>query len=220
VQLRALKAIVANAGDAAFAIDPVGTVIAWNAPAEELFGLKAEEAIGRFCCDIMRGTDETGLVCGPQCAVQEAVRRHQPVPNYDIEVQTARGKRWCNASILIVDVAQATRPYSIHIWRSIDTSKRFGLLLQDVVAQATGLPAEAVRKAISEPRSPAHAAHLSKREMDVLRLLARGASTREIAAALAIRTTTVNNHVGHILDKLDAHSRLEAVRRAEQAGLI
>lgn len=220
MQIRALKQLVEHAGDAAFAIDSIGSIVAWNAAAERLFGLKAEDAIGRFCCDLIRGSDETGRICGPECSVQRAVRQHQPVSNFDIEVPTPEGDRWCNVSVLIVDVARASRPYSLHIWRSIDVSKRFDQLLLDVAARATGLPRDTVRKGISEVRPPARAATLTRRELEVLRLLAQGASTKEIGAALKIRTTTVNNHVGHILDKLDAHSRFEAVRRAEQAGLV
>lgn len=220
MQLRELRQLVNNTGDAAYAIDSVGLVVAWNAAAEALFGLSATDVVGRFCCDLMRGSDETGVVCGPECAVQQAVRRRQPVANYDIEVESAQGRQWVNTAVLQVDVAHATRPYSIHIVRSVDVSKRFERLLEDVVVRATGMPAEAARQGISTAKSAGHAAHLSKRQLEVLRLLATGASTKEIAAQLDLRVTTVNNHVGHILDKLDAHSRLEAVRRGQQIGLL
>ncbi|RMG50565.1 MAG: DNA-binding response regulator [Acidobacteria bacterium] len=45
-------------------------------------------------------------------------------------------------------------------------------------------------------------------------------TTADIADRLCISRTTVNNHIQHILRKLNAHSRLEAIRRAERAGLI
>jgi DNA-binding CsgD family transcriptional regulator len=57
-------------------------------------------------------------------------------------------------------------------------------------------------------------------DSEILRLLARGATTTTIAQQLHVSRTTVNNHVQHILRKLDAHSRLEAIRRAEHAGLL
>jgi DNA-binding NarL/FixJ family response regulator len=41
-----------------------------------------------------------------------------------------------------------------------------------------------------------------------------------VADQLHLSRTTINNHVQHILRKLDAHSRLEAIRRAEHARLI
>jgi DNA-binding NarL/FixJ family response regulator len=73
---------------------------------------------------------------------------------------------------------------------------------------------------ITTRRAPAKDAELSARELEVLRLLARGESSRSVAELLHISRTTVNNHVQHILRKLGAHNRLEAIRRAEHAGLI
>jgi DNA-binding CsgD family transcriptional regulator len=62
--------------------------------------------------------------------------------------------------------------------------------------------------------------HLTPRQMDVLRHLAAGHSTERIAQSLGIATETVRNHVRAILDRLDAHNRLEAVIRAHELELI
>jgi DNA-binding CsgD family transcriptional regulator len=61
---------------------------------------------------------------------------------------------------------------------------------------------------------------LSPRETDVLRLLAAGGSNRDIADTLSISVRTVENHVLHILTKLDLHSRTEAAAWAVRNGLI
>jgi DNA-binding NarL/FixJ family response regulator len=61
---------------------------------------------------------------------------------------------------------------------------------------------------------------LSDRELDVLRLLARGLSNKEIAAALYITEGTVKNHVTNILGKLDARDRTQAALKAKELGLI
>ncbi len=60
---------------------------------------------------------------------------------------------------------------------------------------------------------------LSEREMDVLRLMAQGASNQSIANQLVITVGTVKSHVNHILGKLNAQNRTEAVARARQLGL-
>jgi len=61
---------------------------------------------------------------------------------------------------------------------------------------------------------------LSGRETDVLRCLANGEPTVDIASALFISVHTVRSHVRHILEKLDAHSKLEAVSIALLQGII
>jgi LuxR family maltose regulon positive regulatory protein len=61
---------------------------------------------------------------------------------------------------------------------------------------------------------------LTDRELDVLRLLAAGKSNQRIARELVITLDTVKKHVSHLLDKLGAANRTEAVTRARQLGLI
>lgn len=61
---------------------------------------------------------------------------------------------------------------------------------------------------------------LSPRELEVLVLLAEGKNNRDIAAKLFISDGTVKRHLANIYAKLDANSRLDAVRRAEQRGII
>jgi DNA-binding NarL/FixJ family response regulator len=61
---------------------------------------------------------------------------------------------------------------------------------------------------------------LSPREQEVLTELAQGATTAEIAATLIISQNTVKTHVRHILEKLEATNRAEAVSRATAMGLL
>jgi LuxR family maltose regulon positive regulatory protein len=61
---------------------------------------------------------------------------------------------------------------------------------------------------------------LSQRELEVLRLIAQGATNHEIAERLVITVGTVKSHINHILGKLDAHNRTEAVARARGLGLL
>ncbi len=61
---------------------------------------------------------------------------------------------------------------------------------------------------------------LTPRELEILRLLARGMSTEEIVDHLMLSVHTVRNHIRSALAKLGAHSRLEAVAVATRRGLI
>lgn len=220
MRLREIKDLVQSTSDAAFAVDGSGQIVAWNRGSEQMFGLTTANAIGKACGDILEGMDECGSVCSADCSVRQAVRNHHPVANFDLHVQTATGRQWCNVSVLIADEANSTLPYAIHIIRQIDVRKRLELLVRDFVVTGTGLAAEQAATLISSTRAPARETELSEREVSVLRLLAKGATTSAVAEQLHISRTTVNNHVQHILRKLDVHTRLEAIRRAEHAGLI
>ena len=61
---------------------------------------------------------------------------------------------------------------------------------------------------------------LSERELEVLRLIAGGASNQASAATLVISLGTVKSHINHILGKLAASNRTEAVARARELGLL
>lgn len=61
---------------------------------------------------------------------------------------------------------------------------------------------------------------LTPRELDVLRLVGRGADNHEIAQALSISETTVKSHIGHIFDKLGLRDRAAAIVFAFDNGLV
>lgn len=61
---------------------------------------------------------------------------------------------------------------------------------------------------------------LTARESDVLHLIGAGRGNRQVADELGISVHTVRNHVAHVLEKLGAHSRLEAVAIAARMGLL
>ena len=61
---------------------------------------------------------------------------------------------------------------------------------------------------------------LTSRELEVLGMLAAGRSNQAIAGELVVTLDTVKKHVGHVLGKLGAANRTEAVARARELGLI
>jgi DNA-binding CsgD family transcriptional regulator len=61
---------------------------------------------------------------------------------------------------------------------------------------------------------------LTRRETQVLRMLAGAMTSKDIAVSLGISLATTNNHIQHVLEKLKVHSRLQAVQRATKAGLL
>jgi DNA-binding NarL/FixJ family response regulator len=64
------------------------------------------------------------------------------------------------------------------------------------------------------------ASALTRRETEILRLVATGATDRDIAEALYLSPRTVSNHVSHILGKLDVPTRRAAIHAAVRIGLL
>jgi non-specific serine/threonine protein kinase len=95
------------------------------------------------------------------------------------------------------------------------------LRLDLVVAEGLALVEAAEDRATSaRAGSTVDLPRLTPKEMDVLRLLEKRLSNREIADALGLSTRTVETHVQHVCDKLGAKGRRLAVERAQQLGLL
>lgn len=89
-----------------------------------------------------------------------------------------------------------------------------------VLNTAAGLVLRAGAAATSPRAIEAHGVRISARELEVLRLLTRGASNGAIATDLVIAERTVKSHVASLMRKLDAQSRTHAVARAREIGMI
>ncbi len=96
-----------------------------------------------------------------------------------------------------------------------------------IVAAGGSLFAPAVTRRLIErfaqtaTREPPPAvAELTARELDVLRLVARGLSNTEIASELVVSDHTVKTHVAHILGKLDLRDRVQVVVLAYESGIV
>jgi DNA-binding CsgD family transcriptional regulator len=70
------------------------------------------------------------------------------------------------------------------------------------------------------PGGPPIAPQPTPRQLEVLRLLAAGCSTKKIASELSLSPATVRNHIANLLTALNVHSRLQAVVAAREAGLL
>jgi DNA-binding NarL/FixJ family response regulator len=79
---------------------------------------------------------------------------------------------------------------------------------------------EVARRRAPDPSAVPGLDRLTERELEVLKLMARGLSNGEIAAALYLGEATVKTHVGRVLGKLDARDRVQAVVAAYESGVV
>ncbi len=99
---------------------------------------------------------------------------------------------------------------------------RLAALLADVPGLRLAAPGEPADAAlVAAPDAPRESdVALTPRELDVLALIAEGASNKTIARELGISVHTVKFHVASLLDKLDAEGRTEALAQAARIGAI
>jgi DNA-binding NarL/FixJ family response regulator len=100
---------------------------------------------------------------------------------------------------------------------AIRVAARGETFLQPSVAAKVVAEFARLRKTVATNRS---IEPMSEREIEILRLIAQGASNREIASTLFLAEGTVKNHVTNILGKLDARDRTQAALKARNSGLI
>lgn len=167
-------------------------------------------------------------------AVALAVRLHPGVVLMDLRMPETDGvaatmeikERWPGANVLVL----TTYDTDADILRAIEAGAT-GYLLKDapreelfraIRAAARGETVLAPRVAtrlMGQVRAPAEEA-LSVREIEVLSLVARGSSNREVARQLHISEATVKSHLTHIFGKLGVSDRTAAVTTALKSGIL
>lgn len=202
-----LDLALARAGDGVFAAGFDGRIVLWNRAAERVLGFTAREVIGKPCCDIFAGCDDKGnRLCYQGCHIMTLVKMGEGVQSFDMRTRTKAGHPvWLNFSILTVPNGAGN--LMVHLFRDVTATKELLTLVHEKLATASG----------DEP-TPASA--LTRREVEVLRLLAAGTSTKAMAERLHVSPATVRNHVQNIAGKLGVHSRLEAVAYATRHRLL
>jgi PAS domain S-box-containing protein len=205
---RGLDQILAGAGDGVFAIGPEGRVVLWNRAAEKILGWSAREIMGRPCCDVFVGLDDHGnRLCYQGCHVMSLVKLGEPVQHFDMQTRTKAGRPvWLNITILEAPSSGPSGAVVIHLFRDVTTTRELLRLVHERL-QAPSAP-------------PDEATALTRRELEILRLMAGGANTKVLAERLHVSPATVRNHAQNIFAKLGVHSRLEAVAYGTQHRLV
>jgi DNA-binding NarL/FixJ family response regulator len=182
-------------------------------------GIEAIDAVRRLHPDVvlmdvrmprMDGVEATARIAG--CEAPEPVPRVIILTTFDLDDYVYAALRNGASGFLLKD----TPPEML-----VDAIR--------VVADGDALLAPSITRRLIEDfaRRPATGVEdfpglrdLTERELDVLRLMARGRSNAEIADELIVGETTVKTHVGRILMKLDARDRVQAVVAAYESGVV
>lgn len=92
----------ARTGDGVVAVDSRYRVVFWNASAEQMLGIPAEEAVGQLCYQLLNGrTADNRPVCSCACPIMAMVERGQPVSAFDLQLLNGwKNRTYVNLSIV------------------------------------------------------------------------------------------------------------------------
>lgn len=198
----------------------------------------------RMILDAEEGIEVAGEAADGREAVDEARRLRPDVVLMDVRMPDVDGieatrRLMADGGVEAKVVMLTTFDMDEYVYDALRAGAS-GFLLKDVppeqlvagiraVAGGDALLAPSVTKRVIEefvrrpPRSaqalPAELAELTARELEVLKLIARGLSNAEIAKELFVSETTVKTHVAHVLTKLGLRDRVQAVVLAYESGL-
>ena len=198
--------LLGRTADGMVAIAPGGAIVSWNGAAAGLLDWGEDEVLGRPCHEVLGFADRCGnAVCSAFCAGCRPTDSDELVESRDVVAHAKSGKAvWLSVSTLVPPAEVRRYCRVVHLFREVGLPPE----LERLVAERLQVPAPATAEETGE--APTLDA-LTRREREILGLLADGLDTREIAAKLVVSLATVRNHVQNILAKLNVHSRLEAV---------
>lgn len=205
---QSLEQALARAGDGVFVVAD-GRIVLWNGAAERILGRSAREVLGKSCCDVLKGVDPDGnRLCYEGCHVLSLVARREPVHHFEMETRTKTGMAvWLDISILDVRATEAGRAMTVHLFRDVTAARNLLQMVRERLAAVPGFP------------NGSEASILTRREVQILQLMAAGANTKAMAERLHLSPATIRNHAQNIFSKLNLHSRLEAVAWANRNRL-
>ncbi|HEX6799100.1 MAG TPA: LuxR C-terminal-related transcriptional regulator [Ktedonobacterales bacterium] len=211
---------LAEVAESAFAVDPHRRIVYWSEATEKLLGFSTAEVIGRRCCDVLRAGQEAGGACGHCLRPGEKPGATQLVSQFKTQATAhdGRSKQLCVTAVRTHSTEGEVR--IMHFLREMPTP----LAAPEPAAAPAPAEAEPALRAAEDGRGDdttvMPAPHLTVRELEVLRLLASGLSTSEIATALSISPITARNHITRVIEKLEVKTRLQAVVTASRQGLL
>ena len=202
-QVAQLGTLLDEFSDGAFAVGPEGRIVLWNAGAERILGYAARDILGKTCRDVLAGgVTGAGERCDHGCPVIAATIAAERLPSFSMRARAKSGETvWLNISVIAAGAPDGAS-LTAHLFQDATETRRLAAMIRRVPAG---------------PRTPVKAASgVTRREIELLILLAGGASTKAIADRLCVSRNTVRCHLQNIFAKLDVHSRVEAVAWAHR----
>ena len=191
------------ATDGVFVTDDMQRIRAWSAAAQRMLGYSSAEAVGQPCYKVVMGRQPDGHpVCGTNCPVTRNARRSRGTASYPVTAVSRDGSpRYLDNTVLVLEGPHSSFRV-VHLLRET---------CETPPVRPTN-PGPCDGASLAEP--------LTRRELEVLRLFARGATLAEVASELSISLLTARNHATNIQHKLGVKGRLKMVLEGLRRGLV
>lgn len=204
----------------ALAIDAGNVVVGWNSDLKHLLGISPLAALGRDLAEVLAARDPFGnRWCAGNCGIHAMIRRGDSVHGFVFDVKTAAGdplRVFASVEVLAGPAGTETDYHVLFLLRP-DRRQRQTLYNGENHNSNHHLNHHAGDDLADRDT---RAVDLTHRQTQVLRLLAQGESTQDIAKELRISLNTVRNHIQNSLSKLGAHSQAHAIALAIRRHLI
>ena len=214
-EVRGLFEALVHSPDPVFATDRHLRLIFWNASCERLLGYSDEEIAGVGCASALEGCDPFGnRYCSEHCPVTAIAARGETIRHFGLRLRAKDGSVVpADVSVLHLAIRPPDHFVLAHILSPVEPSQR--------LPEHDKFPAPPRPMLVSARESPdMRARRLTAREVEVLGMLAAGRSAPEIGGRLHISTLTARNHIQNILEKLEVHSKAEAVAFAFHQRIV
>lgn len=213
--------IVRRAAGPAVATDGKDRISSWNRDAEKLLGFtRGQRIVGKSFHDLITAQDVSGnRLSRDHIPFYDMVTHGEAVTGFKLVARRASGETIRVAVSVIVVLAPEPSEYElVYMLRPILRRRKADEALERLLAAGVGTRLSSFDSTAGSdsPSSP----ELTRRQLEVLRLLTRGKSTGDIAASLHLSVHTVRRHIQNILGKLKVHSQREAVSRAFRQHLV
>jgi len=205
--MTALHDIFSRTADAVFATDRTQRIIYQNRIFTEIFPHGSSAPSRRKCHEVICGRTLDGdEFCNSDCPVGKSLVQGQSVENFNLSVPRDGGEP--------VRVNVGAMPVS----RLFEDVAAIFMLRPFGAFGDSSRPAENIKRTDVMAHEVRQA--LTRRERQILDMLARGLESKALAKALHISPVTARNHVQHIYAKLGVHNRAEAVSYGFRSGLL
>lgn len=198
-------------------------IVFWNRSAERILGHRAAAVLGRHCYDVVAGVaqESVAVACLSGCPSLRSLQEGAVPRAVKMQMLCAWGQRkTVSLTPMLVSSAGDDAPLLVHMFDDPEEAEAPGSMTGSVRGELSRGGADVVSDHPPTEPAPADNRALTARELEVLRLVALGRTTAQIANALQISQHTVRNHVRHLRGKLNAPTKLEAVLTALRQGLL